>query len=64
MNDKALSAYIEKTELARELAYRILAELNDHAGHNPNEINWSHVGDATHVAESLSEIAEFMGVAK
>ena len=63
-NEKALNAYIKKTERARELARRILAGLDDHIGDNPDAINWAHVGDANHVVESLSEISGFMGVAE
>lgn len=58
-NDKALEAFITaKAEIDRLLAG--LAALSaDHFHASPDEINWGHVGSATHIRDRLQEIASF-----
>ena len=58
-NDKALDAFIAaKAEIDRLLAD--LAALSaDHFHASPDEINWGHVGSATHIRDRLQEIASF-----
>jgi hypothetical protein len=47
-----------KTEIDRLLAD--LAALGaDHFNASPDEINWGHVGTATHIRDRLQEIASF-----
>lgn len=62
MNDKALDAFIEKLELAKEITDKIKADLDDHMGFDPDHITWGHFGDVSHVLDALVGIANFMGI--
>jgi len=64
MNEKAVEKFMSKTTEARELLAAIQAEIDDHMNTNPDTLHWGHVGDATHVVESLRDIARFMGHAE
>jgi hypothetical protein len=39
----------------------IKMSLDDHMGIYPDDVDWSHVGSISHVAESLKDIEEFIG---
>lgn len=64
MNKQAVDAFMAKTESAQMLLKQIQVELDDHMNVDPDHLHWGHVGDATHVLESLRDIARFMGHAE
>lgn len=61
-NEDALNAYIGTIIQIREKLAALTALADDHMGHAPEEINWSHVGSANHILEELCEIAAFAGI--
>lgn len=58
-NEGALTAFVAaKTEIDRILA-QLAALSADHFHASPDEINWGHVGTATHIRQRLREIESF-----
>lgn len=61
-SEDALNAYISTLTQIREKLAALTALADDHIGHAPEGINWSHVGSANHILEELCEIAAFAGI--
>ena len=52
----AVNAYFEKYSSIQD-KIAILQDLaDDHFGHDPDEINWAHVGDLGHVESALDDL--------
>jgi hypothetical protein len=64
MNEQAIDAFIARVSAARNLLDDIEDILADNMGADVESVNWAHVGDATHVLESLRGVARFVGVEK
>ena len=58
MNAKptALDAYIAHTAAVHAKLARLQQLADDHFGHDPNAINWGHVGDLGRVEAGLDEL--------
>ena len=64
MNTKqtALDAYLARTAAIHAKLERLQQLANDHFGHDPDAINWCHVGDLGRVETGLDEmLAIFSG---
>lgn len=59
-NDKAISAMIRNVATAKETLKKIQEHLEDHMNVAPENVNWGHAGDSSHIAAQLEEIAEFL----
>ena len=60
MNTQALTHYIDNLQQATEAAARIFQWLDDNGETAPDDINWGHVGEAAHVAETLKSLVNFI----
>jgi len=63
MNAKqtALDAYFARTAAIHAKLERLQQLADDHFGHNPDAINWGHVGDLGRVEEGLDELLAIFG---
>jgi hypothetical protein len=61
MNAKqtALDAYLARTAAIRVKLERLQQFADDHFGHDPDAINWGHVGDLGQVEAGLGELLAF-----
>ena len=59
LNRTATDAYIQHIQNALDNARRLTEYLEDHGGNDPDDINWTHVGDIAHVDSELQAIADF-----
>ncbi len=57
--DAALAAFIGNKAEIDELLARLQALSDEHFNVSPEEVNWSHVGSLTHIAERLRELCAF-----
>lgn len=57
-SDDALAVFIANVERANHALSHIQDALDDHLGFVPEDIHWSHAGDATWIADKLTEIVE------
>jgi len=67
MNAKqtALDAYLARTAAIRDKLERLQKLADDHFGHDPDAIDWGHVGDLGRVEAGLDELlAIFCGDGK
>lgn len=60
--DKALAAFTKATTEAAVLARKIVANLDDHMGKNPDRVTWADEGSASKVLSDLKEIARFLKI--
>jgi hypothetical protein len=58
-NERALEAFIAAKAEIDGLLADLAALSADHFHASPDEINWGHVGSATHIRDCLREIASF-----
>ena len=60
MNAKqtALDAYLARTAVIRAKLERLQQLADDHFGHEPDAINWGHVGTLNHYASLLRQITD------
>lgn len=58
MNTKqtAIDAYLARTAAIHSKLEELQALAEDHFGHNPDAIDWSHVGDLGRVEAGLDEL--------
>lgn len=63
MNAKhtALDAYLARTVAIHEKPERLQQLAEDHFGHDPDAINWRHVGDLGRVEDGLGELLAIIG---
>ncbi len=52
----ALDAYVRRYAFVREKIERLQQLADDHFGHDPNAIQWGHVGDLGRVEQALDEL--------
>ena len=60
-NPAAIDAYLAKTAAIQAKLARLQQIADDHFGHNPNAINWGHVGDMDRVEAGLEELLAVFG---
>ena len=61
-NEKALNDFIDKRSTILDQLDKLFANITDHCGVHPDDVNYGHVGNLTHVSEKLEEINTFLGV--
>ena len=63
MNTKqtALDAYLARTAAIHAKLERLQQLADDHFGHEPDAINWGHVGDLGRVEAELDELLAILG---
>ena len=63
MNAKqtALDAYLARTAAIHAKLERLQQLADDHFGHDPDAINWSHVGDLCRVESALDDLLAIFG---
>ena len=63
MNAKqtALDAYLARTAAIRAKLERLRQLADDHFGHDPDAINWGHIGDLGRVESRLDELLAIFG---
>jgi len=63
MNAKqtALDAYLARTAAIHAKLERLQQLADDHFGHDPDAINWGHVGDLGRVEAGLDELLAIFG---
>ena len=63
MNTKqtALDAYLTRTAAIHAKLERLQQLADDHFGHDPDAINWGHVGDLGRVEAGLDELLAIFG---
>ncbi len=63
MNTKqtALDAYLARTAAIHAKLERLQQLADDHFGHDPDAINWGHVGDLGRVEAELDELLAILG---
>ena len=63
MNTKqtALDAYFARTAAIHAKQEQLQQLADDHFGHNPDAINWGHVGDLGRVEAGLDELLAIFG---
>ena len=63
MNTKstALDAYLARTTAIHAKLERLQQLADDHFGHDPDAINWGHVGDLGRVEVGLDELLAIFG---
>ena len=63
MNAKqtALDAYLAHTAAIHAKLERLQQFADDHFGHDPDAINWGHVGDLGRVESGLDELLAIFG---
>ena len=63
MNAKqtALDAYLARTAAIHAKLERLRQLADDHFGHDPDAINWGHVGDLGRVEAGLDELLVIFG---
>ena len=63
MNAKqtALDAYLTRTAAIHAKLERLQQLADDHFGHDPDAINWGHVGDLGRVEAGLDELLAIFG---
>lgn len=52
----ALDAYLQRMAMIRDKVEALRQLADDHFGHNPDDINWSHVGDLGRVDQALDDL--------
>ena len=57
----ALDAYLDHVYVIKLRLDRLTSMVDDHFSHDPDEINWAHVGDLKRVIDGLDEILEIFG---
>jgi len=57
--EKALAAFVNRTQACRDLLAKIASHMDDHMGVDPDEGNWANVGDAAHIQMLLEQICDF-----
>ncbi|PTY02751.1 hypothetical protein DB346_08220 [Verrucomicrobia bacterium LW23] len=60
-NDATL-AFIAELTPCQTLARALADHLDDHAGYDPDNLNWGHVGDIQRTRHQLREICTMLGV--
>lgn len=58
-NDEALQAYIRHMHRAGDLLARLTEYVEDMGNVLPDEVNYTHVGDACLLADDLAAIAQY-----
>ena len=63
MNTKttALDAYLARTAAIHAKLERLQQLADDHFGHDPDAINWGHIGDLGRVESRLDELLAIFG---
>lgn len=63
MNTKptTLNAYLARTSAIHAKLARLQQLADDHFGHDPDAINWGHVGDLGRVATALADLLAIFG---
>lgn len=59
-NPQALDAYIKHMGKAEELLERLTQFVDDMGDVMPDDVNWTHVGDAAHMVGCLEQLADFV----
>lgn len=62
MNEDALASYIALIGQIAKITEAITEYADDHGGIDPEQVDWTHVGNATEVRDRLAAIAEFIGI--
>ena len=57
----ALDAYLARTAAIHAKLERLQQLADDHFGHDPDAINWGHVGDLGRVEAGLGELLAIFG---
>lgn len=60
--NEALDRFVEKKISADEKIKTILDYVANHCDTNPDDVNWSHVGDMDRLNNNLDEIMDFLGI--
>jgi len=61
-NEKALNAFVGKIGEINESLEALRGYMGNHMECAPEEINWGHVGSASHVLSQLNELIDFLGI--
>ena len=61
-NTNAIMQFITAKGNIETLLQNLTAIVEDHLGHSPDEINWSHVGTMAAIQVALTEVAEMAGL--
>ena len=63
MNAKqtGLDAYLARTAAIHAKLERLQQRADDHVGHDPDAINWGHIGDLGRVESRLDELLAIFG---
>ena len=56
--EQALAAFVSKKAEVDAMLTQLQALSDDHFGHSPDDITWSHVGTLEHYAELLKRITD------
>ena len=57
----ALDAYLTRTAAIHTKLARLQQLADDHFGHDPDAINWGHVGDLGRVESALDDLLAIFG---
>jgi hypothetical protein len=56
--EQALATFVSRIQASRELLACVSQHLEDHAGVEPDQVNWAHVGDAARIQMLLEQICD------
>lgn len=59
---KALSRFMEIHVDLEAMNKKLAEALDNHLEYSPDEINWTHVGTAHHIAEQMEQILHFLNL--
>jgi len=59
-NEKALMAFMSKIAETKTLLQELQNHIDDHMEVNPDDVNWSHVGDAGRLLEDVTTITDWV----
>jgi hypothetical protein len=62
--EEALNAFIGKIAEINDRLELLRWFVDNHMECVPEEVNWGHVGSASHVVEQLKELIDFLGITK
>lgn len=57
-SDKSIASFASRLEAATDLHKAIGQLIDNHLGVDPENVNWSNVGDADRLVDALSEIVK------
>ena len=60
--EEALDSFIDKVGQINERLDALQLYFSNHMNCDPDEVDWGHVGSASHALNQLDEIIEFLGI--